>query len=63
VFWASEGIQRDGESQSALWRTLAKGGVETHVVPGNHLTMMRRSIVPTLASLLRDSLDRAHRPA
>jgi amino acid adenylation domain-containing protein len=42
------------------WRELARGGVEVHVAPGNHLTMLREPGVRALAANLSAALSRAH---
>jgi amino acid adenylation domain-containing protein len=46
-------------SDDALWgwSSLAKNGVEIHVVPGNHYTMIRQPYVQILAERLREILQ------
>ena len=39
------------------WQRLAKGGVKAHTVPGNHMTILARPQVETLAELLQSELD------
>jgi amino acid adenylation domain-containing protein len=41
------------------WERLAAGGVTTHVVPGNHLSILREPQVGALAKILQAALDRA----
>jgi thioesterase domain-containing protein len=40
------------------WAALAAGTLEVHEVPGNHITMLARPHVETLATLLRQCLAR-----
>jgi amino acid adenylation domain-containing protein len=42
------------------WARLAPAGVDVHVVPGNHFTMMREPFVEALAARLRRCIDEAH---
>ena len=39
------------------WARLASDGVDVHVVPGNHFSMMREPFVETLAERLRGCID------
>jgi thioesterase domain-containing protein len=41
------------------WAPLAAGGVDVHVVPGNHFTMMREPFVEALAERLRNCINDA----
>jgi len=41
------------------WGTLAMGGVDVHVIEGNHITLMRRPHVESLARALQSCLVRA----
>jgi thioesterase domain-containing protein len=41
------------------WSEWAAGGVDVHVVPGNHATMVYKPHVEVLAEELRACLDRA----
>jgi amino acid adenylation domain-containing protein len=43
------------------WGRLAAGGVDMHVVPGDHFTMMREPFVTALAERLRGCMDEALR--
>src|SRR5262249_7968926 len=47
-----------GREETLGWRELAVGGVEIHVNPGNHFSMMRSPHVEELARRLRQVLDR-----
>jgi len=39
------------------WGRLAAGGIDVHIVPGNHFTMMREPFVEALAARLRACID------
>ncbi|MBK1987687.1 SDR family NAD(P)-dependent oxidoreductase [Sphaerospermopsis aphanizomenoides BCCUSP55] len=39
------------------WREFAKGGVDVHTVPGNHLTLVRHPNASAIAQILRRYLD------
>jgi thioesterase domain-containing protein len=43
------------------WGELAGGGVEVHVIPGNHVTLLREPGVRALAASLSAALGRAQR--
>ncbi|NQU07076.1 MAG: AMP-binding protein [Candidatus Abyssubacteria bacterium] len=43
------------------WEELAEGGLEFHVVSGNHLTMLQGPLVEVVAEKLRAHLDKAYR--
>jgi thioesterase domain-containing protein len=45
------------DDSSYGWAPLAGGGVDVHVVPGNHFTMMREPFVEALAERLRDCIN------
>jgi amino acid adenylation domain-containing protein len=45
--------QPDGRAHDLGWGDLVTGGVEVHVVPGDHYTMLQRPHVEALASRLR----------
>jgi thioesterase domain-containing protein/acyl carrier protein len=47
----------DGETLG--WESVATGGVELHVAPGNHFTMIAQPNVPALADVLANCLRRA----
>jgi amino acid adenylation domain-containing protein len=46
-------------ARSRAWGELATGGLEAHLIPGDHLTMMREPHVRVFAEKLRDCLLRA----
>jgi thioesterase domain-containing protein len=48
-----------GREEALGWCELAPGGVEVHVNPGDHFSMMRPPHVGELARRLRQILDRA----
>ncbi len=41
------------------WSELTKSGVEVHIVPGNHLTMLRKPHIQVLSKQLRQCLEKA----
>jgi thioesterase domain-containing protein/aryl carrier-like protein len=41
------------------WGSVATGGVELHIVPGNHVTMIEQPNVQVVAELLKTSLNKA----
>ena len=45
------------------WRNLAGDGVEVHVVPGNHYTMLKEPAVLVLADWLKVCLNLGHQKA
>ncbi len=40
------------------WREVAQGGMQVHVIPGNHLTIVEEPNVQVLADTLRSCIDR-----
>jgi amino acid adenylation domain-containing protein len=57
-FMCSDGAYRSYEDRRLAWSTLATEGLEVHVVPGDHLTMVEEPNVRTLAQELQHCLDR-----
>ena len=57
LFWSSEWFAYLGELWHARWERLASTGVENHVVPGPHWTMLNEPSVEALAAQLRAGLD------
>ncbi|MGP3983817.1 amino acid adenylation domain-containing protein [Streptomyces sp. KR80] len=45
------------DDQADWWRTFATGGLDHHVVPGTHHTMLRPPHLPALARTLQQCLD------
>ena len=39
------------------WRGIAQGGVDVHVIEGNHITLVREPFVGKLAKMLQVCLD------
>lgn len=58
-FMCSDGPHRSYEDRRLAWSSVAAGGLEIHIVPGNHLTMMDEPYVRILAYELQTCLDRA----
>ncbi|MBV9501338.1 MAG: amino acid adenylation domain-containing protein [Acidobacteriaceae bacterium] len=57
-FMCSDGAFRSYEDRRLAWSTLASGGFEVHIVPGDHLTLVEEPHVCTLAEQLQLCLDR-----
>jgi thioesterase domain-containing protein/acyl carrier protein len=58
-FKASETLTGTSADQTMGWNDWASGGVEVHIVPGNHANMMYEPHVEALAKELRACLDQA----
>jgi thioesterase domain-containing protein/acyl carrier protein len=56
-FRASEQLADISEDTAKDWQDLAAEGVEVHVVPGNHYTMLREPLVQVVAEWLKVCLD------
>jgi len=68
LFRAKEGVKEAEAGRGEIprkytlsrgWDTLTTGEIKIHVVPGNHSTMLDEPQVQTLASLLKDCIDKA----
>jgi amino acid adenylation domain-containing protein len=59
LFQADEPVGEAPQDSTLGWGQLAAGGVEIHVTPGNHYTMIREPHVQALAQRLRACLARA----
>jgi thioesterase domain-containing protein len=57
-FMCSDGAYRSYEDRRLGWSNLAIDGLEVHLVPGDHLTMVEEPNVRTLAQELQRCLDR-----
>jgi thioesterase domain-containing protein/acyl carrier protein len=55
----SDWAERSYEDRRLAWSSVAEGGLEVHIVPGNHLTMVEEPHVQVLALELQRALDRA----
>jgi amino acid adenylation domain-containing protein len=55
-----EGIRKTVDRQDLLqcWRELAQGGMEVHLIPGNHQNIVDEPNVQVLADTLRSCIDR-----
>lgn len=58
-FKASETLTGTSADPTMGWSEWAKGGVEVHVVPGNHANLMYEPHVEVLARILTTCLDQA----
>ncbi|MCP6762150.1 MAG: amino acid adenylation domain-containing protein [Fischerella sp. CENA71] len=57
LFLAEEGLAVESEEPTLGWKNLAKGGVDIHWIPGDHLTLISKPNVEILAQKLRHCLD------
>ena len=58
LFWCSELAVRAYQDTRLSWADIAGDGLETHVVPGNHMSMVEEPHVQVLAAKLRRCLER-----
>jgi len=56
LFWSGETPARCYEDRRLAWSSVARGGLEVHVIPGNHMTMIEPPHVEVMAVKLRDCL-------
>ena len=56
-FRASEQIADNSIDPAKDWRNLAAEGVEVHVVPGDHYTMLREPAVQVMADWLKVCIE------
>lgn len=57
MLWCSEVSTRCYRDRRMAWSEVAGGGLEVHVIPGNHLTMVESPHVNILAATLRACLQ------
>jgi thioesterase domain-containing protein len=57
LFKASEELEGTSPDPTLGWSQWASGGVEIHIVPGNHANMVYQPHVEVLAGKLRDCLN------
>ena len=55
-FRAEERSDWDPQYPDAAWAGIAQGGIEVHVVPGDHISMHHDGNVERLAEILRQRL-------
>ena len=58
LFWCSEFSARAYQDKRLAWSDIAADGLETHVIPGNHMSMVEDPHVTVLAAKLRACLDK-----
>jgi thioesterase domain-containing protein len=63
VVFQAQANAHGSDRQSPGWHHLAEGGVDVHIVPGDHYTMLRRPHVDILAERLTAYLDNSSRGA
>jgi aspartate racemase len=56
LFWCSETPTRCYEDRRLAWSDVAQRGLELHVIPGNHMSMIEHPHVNVMAATLRDCL-------
>ena len=62
LFWCSEWSFRAYQDKRLGWSEIAADGLEAHVVPGNHLSMLQFPNVAIVAEKLRKCLDKSRQP-
>jgi surfactin family lipopeptide synthetase A len=55
--WCSEMPTRSYKDRRLAWSEVAGSGLEVHVIPGNHMTMIEEPHIAVLAEKLRHSLE------
>jgi thioesterase domain-containing protein len=60
LFWCSDWAFRVFHDTRLGWSEVAGGGLEVHVVPGNHKTMWEMPNVGTVAEKLRRCIQKSH---
>src|SRR5262249_47689738 len=58
-FAQDRGSVKAYEDNRLTWKRMASGGLEVHLVPGDHITMREEPHVAVLAEKLTDCLNRA----
>jgi thioesterase domain-containing protein len=59
LFIATDKEKGFGKDPALAWVPAAAGGTETHMVPGDHLSLLRPPNVKVLAALLTSAMERA----
>jgi thioesterase domain-containing protein/acyl carrier protein len=59
LFWCSGWAFRAYQDTRLAWSEVAEGGLEVHVVPGNHISMMEPPNVEIVASKLSKCLEKS----
>jgi thioesterase domain-containing protein len=59
LFWGSGASTRPYEDWRLGWAELASGGMEVHVVPGDHVSIYQEPFVAVLAEKLKACIERA----
>jgi thioesterase domain-containing protein len=59
LFWCSGWAFRAYQDTRLAWSEVAEGGLEVHVVPGNHITMMEPPNVEVVAAKLSKCLEKS----
>jgi amino acid adenylation domain-containing protein len=59
LFCCSEKSTRSYEDRRLAWSQVAAGGLEVHLIPGNHLSMLDHPHVQVMGDKLRSCLERA----
>jgi len=61
LFCCTEKSTRSYEDRRLAWSQVVAGGLEVHLIPGNHMSMLDQPHVQFMADKLRDCFDRADR--
>ncbi|HEY4085632.1 MAG TPA: amino acid adenylation domain-containing protein [Bryobacteraceae bacterium] len=59
LFTSSDAATRTDEDWRRAWREVAQGGLDVHIVPGDHETIEQEANVQLIASHFQNCLDRA----
>ena len=59
LFWCSEVPSRSYQDRRLGWSEVAGDGLEVHVIPGNHMTMVDHPHVAVMADKLRTCLEKS----
>jgi thioesterase domain-containing protein/acyl carrier protein len=60
LLWCSETPTRCYRDRRLAWSDVAEHGLEVHIIPGNHMTMVEPPHVDVMAEILGRCLQRAH---
>ncbi len=59
MFWSGDTPARCYEDRRLSWSSIVRGGLEVHVIPGDHMTMIEPPHVEVMARELRMCIERA----
>jgi aspartate racemase len=59
LFWATDAVFRAYQDRRLAWADIAEQGLEVHVVPGNHLSIMEPPQLDVFADTLKKCLQKS----